>query len=84
MYKAYKYRIYPTDEQQKTLAKAFGCCRWYWNYSLDLCQKTYIETGKGLSRKSIQGLLPQLKKEFSCLSDAIPDEVRSPNFSVAN
>ncbi|MBS0015527.1 hypothetical protein B9T07_14265, partial [Limnospira fusiformis CCALA 023] len=31
MYKAYKYRIYPTDDQKASLAKAFGCCRWYWN-----------------------------------------------------
>ncbi|MBS0016148.1 MAG: helix-turn-helix domain-containing protein, partial [Arthrospira sp. SH-MAG29] len=24
MYKAYKYRIYPTDDQKASLAKAFG------------------------------------------------------------
>ncbi|HAN73021.1 MAG TPA: hypothetical protein DCQ63_01010, partial [Planktothrix sp. UBA8402] len=32
MFQAYKYRIYPTIEQQTSLAKSFGCCRWYWNY----------------------------------------------------
>ncbi|MDJ0731890.1 MAG: RNA-guided endonuclease TnpB family protein [Crocosphaera sp.] len=70
MYKAYKYRIYPDTEQKQALAKAFGCCRWYWNYSLDLCQKTYLKTGKGLSRGAIQSLLPGLKKEYPWLSDA--------------
>ncbi|WP_416235808.1 helix-turn-helix domain-containing protein, partial [Pseudanabaena sp. CCNP1317] len=25
MYKAYKYRIYPTSEQETLLAKSFGC-----------------------------------------------------------
>lgn len=70
MYKAYKFRIYPDTEQQIALAKGFGCCRWYWNYSLDLCQKTYQKTGKGLSRGAIQGLLPGLKKEYPWLSDA--------------
>ena len=70
MYKAYKFRIYPTNEQQIALAKAFGCCRWFWNYSLNLCQKTYLTTGKGLSRGAIQGLLPSLKKEYSWLTDA--------------
>jgi putative transposase len=67
MYQAYKYRIYPTQEQQESLAKAFGCCRWFWNYSLNLCQETYKTTGKGLLRKDIQGLLPQLKKEYKWL-----------------
>ena len=70
MYKAYKYRIYPTNEQKEALAKAFGCVRWYWNYSLDLCQKTYQQTGKGLSRGAIQGLLPNLKKQYPWLTDA--------------
>ena len=70
MYKAYKFRIYPTNEQQIALAKAFGCCRWFWNYSLNLCQETYLTTGKGLSRGAIQGLLPSLKKEYAWLTDA--------------
>jgi putative transposase len=29
--KAYKYRIYPTKEQEILLAKTFGCCRFVWN-----------------------------------------------------
>ncbi|MBD2711422.1 helix-turn-helix domain-containing protein, partial [Limnospira platensis] len=68
MYKAYKYRIYPTDDQKASLAKAFGCCRWYWNFALNLCQETYLKTGKGLSRGYIQGLLPGLKKEYPWLT----------------
>ncbi|MGK7944736.1 MAG: RNA-guided endonuclease InsQ/TnpB family protein [Microcystaceae cyanobacterium] len=70
MQKRHKFRIYPTNEQKIALAKAFGCCRWYWNYSLKLCQETYQKTGKGLTRGYIQGLLPQLKKEYPWLSDA--------------
>ena len=70
MYKAYKFRIYPDTEQKQALEKAFGCYRWYWNYSLDLCQKTYQKTGKSLSRGAVQGLLPGLKKEYPWLSDA--------------
>jgi len=70
MYKAYKFRLYPTNDQKAALAKAFGCARWYWNYSLNLCQETYKETGKGLSRFAIQSLLPDLKKENEWLTDA--------------
>ena len=29
--KAYKYRIYPTKEQEVLLNKTFGCCRFVWN-----------------------------------------------------
>ncbi len=29
--KAYKYRIYPSKEQEVLLAKTFGCCRFVWN-----------------------------------------------------
>ncbi|MGL5075187.1 MAG: RNA-guided endonuclease InsQ/TnpB family protein [Waterburya sp.] len=70
MYQAYKFRLYPTKSQKISLAKSFGCCRWYWNYSLNLCQETYKLSGKSLSRGAIQGLLPNLKKEHKWLSDA--------------
>ena len=69
MYKAYKYRIYPTNEQENLLAKSFGCARWFWNYAVNLCQETYKNTGKGLSRGYIQGLLPALKKEYEWLKE---------------
>jgi putative transposase len=85
MFQAYKYRLYPTSEQQIALAKSFGCCRWYWNYALNLCQETYKATGKGLSRKAIQGLLPQLKKEYPWLTDAYSQclQVVALNLSTA-
>jgi putative transposase len=70
MYKAYKFRLKPNTEQEIALAKSFGCCRWFWNYSLNLCQETYKTTGKGLTRNYIQGLLPSLKKEYDWLTDA--------------
>ena len=70
MYKAYKFTIKPNTEQEIALAKGFGCCRWFWNYYLNLCQETYKTTGKGLTRNYIQGLLPSLKKEYEWLTDA--------------
>ena len=36
MYKAYKYRLYPTIEQKEILAQHFGNCRWFYNYALNL------------------------------------------------
>ncbi len=62
MYKAIKVKLKPNIEQQQLLAQCFGCARWFWNYSLNLWNTAYQETGKGLSRSTIQALLPKLKK----------------------
>lgn len=34
MYKAFKYRLYPTGEQIVLLNKHFGCCRFVYNYEI--------------------------------------------------
>jgi len=36
----YKYRIYPTPGQQKSLARLFGCVRVVWNDALALCRQS--------------------------------------------
>jgi putative transposase len=64
MLRTVKVRLYPTKEQKELLAKAFGSTRWLWNYYLDLTNKTYKDTGKGLNRGQLQSLLPSLKKQI--------------------
>lgn len=39
--KGYKFRIYPTPEQQLLLNKTFGCCRYLWNTVLAETQREY-------------------------------------------
>ncbi len=68
---AQKVRIYPNDEQKQQLAGAMGCCRWWWNYSLNKSIETYKETGKGLSRSALNALLPNLKKEHEWLKTEV-------------
>jgi putative transposase len=41
MFKAYKYRIYPTEEQKVFFAKTFGCCRLVWNLMLTEKQEAF-------------------------------------------
>jgi putative transposase len=62
MLKAYKYRIYPNDEQKAILAKQFGHCRWVYNWGLATKQKAYKETGKSPSKFDLSKLLPSMKK----------------------
>ena len=40
--KTYKYRIYPTKNQQKLLEKHFGCCRFVYNWWLWLSKDKYL------------------------------------------
>lgn len=34
MLKAYKYRLYPNEEQKEQILKTFGCCRFVYNFCL--------------------------------------------------
>jgi putative transposase len=62
MLKAYKYRIYPTDEQKAQLALHFGHVRHVYNWALEQKIKTYEETKKSLSRRMLQSRLVEMKK----------------------
>lgn len=46
MYKAYKYRIYPTQEQAVLINKTIGCARFVYNTLLADAKKQYEQTGK--------------------------------------
>jgi putative transposase len=61
--RAYKYRCYPTDEQQDTLARTFGCCRFVYNWALRLRTNAYSLHGQRLGYHETSAALPQLKKQ---------------------
>ena len=61
--KAFKFRLYPTKEQETLIAKTIGCSRFVFNRFLALWNDTYKETGKGLTYHSCSAELTQLKKE---------------------
>ena len=70
MKRAYKYRIYPTEEQKKHFAVCFAANRWFWNYALDKIQAVF-DSNKNKEEKDkipsakfeIARELPSLKKE---------------------
>ena len=67
MLQAVKVRLYPDNQQKESLAKAFGSTRWLWNHLLELTNKTYKETGKGISRFDMNKMLPELKEKHQWL-----------------
>ena len=40
-YRAYKYRLYPNEEQKVLIAKHLGSCRFIYNYSSELVGKLW-------------------------------------------
>ena len=68
IHKAYKFRIYPTEDQQQDLLQHGGNTRFIWNYFLDLNKKYYQKTKKFMFRYDLNRLLPVLKKELPFLS----------------
>ncbi|HEY9604932.1 MAG TPA: IS200/IS605 family element RNA-guided endonuclease TnpB [Allocoleopsis sp.] len=61
--KGYKFRIYPTPEQESYLAKCFGCSRFVYNHFLRLTTDTYAESKKHLRYGNTAKLLTFLKKD---------------------
>ncbi|KAB7709187.1 IS200/IS605 family element transposase accessory protein TnpB [Bacillus aerolatus] len=71
--KAYKFRIYPTEEQAVLMNKTIGCSRFVFNHFLSLWNDSYKQTGKGLSYNKCSKQLTQLKKDITWLKE--PDSV---------
>ncbi|WP_429313225.1 IS200/IS605 family element RNA-guided endonuclease TnpB [Paenibacillus mucilaginosus] len=69
IHKAYKYRIYPSKEQQTLIHQMFGCCRFVFNHFLGKWNDTYAATGKGLSYNKCATQLPALKTSFEWLKE---------------
>ncbi|HSS97394.1 MAG TPA: RNA-guided endonuclease TnpB family protein [Terriglobales bacterium] len=59
--RGYKYRLYPTVEQQVILAQHFGCKRFVYNHFLDQRKQHYEQTGQRLSYKDTASQLIELK-----------------------
>ena len=70
MLRAYKYRIYPTEEQKVLLAKTFGCCRFVYNWALNLKIEAYRQEKKTIAYKEVQDrMVNELKKENQWLTE---------------
>ena len=60
---AYRFRIYPTEEQKILLGKTFGCCRFLYNQMLDDKIREYEKTKKMIK---VDRFFPSSKKCCKC------------------
>lgn len=61
---AYKYRIFPDENQEILFAKTFGCCRKIWNLMLGDINKAYKD-----EHKKLKPTPAQYKKQFPYLKE---------------
>jgi putative transposase len=75
--RAYKFRIYPTKEQQNLIERTFGCARFVYNHYLDDRINSYKTTGKSPTRFQQDKDLTELKQSIEWLRE--PDKCALQN-----
>jgi putative transposase len=77
MLKAYKYRIFPTDEQKDQLQRYFGVSRLVYNLGLETKTEAYATRKKSISKYDLIRQLPELKKEFDFIKECPSQSLQS-------
>lgn len=67
--KAYKFRIYPSDEQKIFFSKTFGCVRLVYNLMLNDRIKAYEESKGNIDKKIKYPTPAKYKKEYKFLKE---------------
>jgi putative transposase len=69
--RAYRYRFYPTSEQETILARTFGCARFAYNYMLRLRTDAWYERQERVGYLQTSSALTRLKRnpEYAWLSE---------------
>ena len=66
---AYKFRLYPSREQQVQIAKTFGSCRFVYNYFRALRENVYKAEGRTLNYNTCATMLPSMKQTYPWLKE---------------
>ena len=61
--RAYRFRFYPTSEQEMILAKTFGCARFAYNYMLRLRTDAWMQRQERIGYHETSAALTALKKQ---------------------
>ena len=71
MQRAYRFRLYPTDEQTQQMIRIIGCCRFVWNRLLEYCTKSYKRRKESHTSFDLNNFICHtLKKAYPWLADA--------------
>ena len=88
IHKGYRYRIYPAKTQIVLLTRFFGCCRFVYNFFLDLRKNTYLLEKQNISQYECMRYATVLKDEYPWLADcdsmAIQESIKDMNKAFVN
>jgi putative transposase len=65
---SYKFRLYPTTDQEQVLVGWLGQLRFIWNHMLEINKKKYELEKKFEFRYDLKKRLPELKKQYDWIS----------------
>lgn len=69
MESSYRFRIYPTSEQENLIQRTFGCCRFVYNHFLAMRIEAYKERGETMSYYVCCNALTPMKKDSEWLKE---------------
>lgn len=82
MLKAYKFRLYPNDEQTNTFHQHFGAVRFVYNWALEHKIKVYETEKRTLSRFDLNKMLPDHKNENEWLKTSNSQSLQSASIDL--
>lgn len=84
MLKAYKYRLYPTEEQEELINKHIGASRFVYNLALECKTIAYAGSKTNLTCFDLIKQLPELKKECDWLKEINSQTLQAPIRNLDN
>ena len=66
---SYKFRLYPSHEQENQILRTFGCCRFVFNFYLAKRKEVYEQSGKTFNYYDCARDLTQMKKSLEWLRE---------------
>ncbi|HIT37412.1 MAG TPA: transposase [Candidatus Onthousia faecipullorum] len=77
MYRAFKFRLYPTEEQRILIHKTFGCSRFVYNYYLNYQKEKGVQKSFNLCKD-----LKELEKNYEYLKEVESSALRCSIFDL--
>ena len=82
MFKSFKYKLYPSEQQAELLNKHIGSCRFVYNLALETKQTAYAGNRVNLSCFDLVNQLPILKKELPWLKEINAQSLQQSIFNL--
>ena len=77
MYKTFRFRMYPNDNQIVLINKTFGCYRFIYNHFLSICKDNGFRCAFDMIKE-----LPSLKEEYDWLKEVDSCSLRCAIFNL--